>query len=159
MRAIELHAASTVQTHQWRTLPGLFVAYAKAVRLNVPLGEKGVWDGHCRAFIALHHWWSPSSPQLDDGHGGHLVRLDGWQYLFTKPFEVPHKQVVRHGPLVEVQHQRASTQCSGKLDQGISYLFRCAPRQPFAALQICQGRISEPFQATQKAFPMLGPDI
>src|SRR5262249_61909079 len=63
MRAIELHAASTVQTHQWLALPGLFVAYAKAVRLNVPLGEKGVWDSHCRAFITLHHWWSPSSPE------------------------------------------------------------------------------------------------
>src|SRR6266699_7137768 len=121
MGAIELHTAGTVQTHQWLALTGLFEAYVKAVCLTVPLGEKGAWDGHCRAFIALHHWWSPSSPQrptlpLSDRHNGHLVRLNGWQYLFAKPFQVPHKHVVRHGPLVEVQHQRASAQGGGQID-------------------------------------------
>src|SRR5262245_6155101 len=97
------------------------------------LGPTGRAKMPCADTVALTSAASRAQP-LDDGHGAHLVRLDGWQYLFTKPFEVPHKQVVRHGPLVEDQHQRASTQCGGQLDQGITDLFRRAPRQPFAAL-------------------------
>ena len=61
-------------------------------------------------------------------HGGHLMRLDGWQYLLTKAFHVPHKQLVRHGPLVEVQHQGASAQGIGELDQRIAHLLWSAPR-------------------------------
>ena len=26
-----------------------------------------------------------------EGNCGHLMRLDGWQYLLAKPFHVPHK--------------------------------------------------------------------
>src|SRR5262249_4043737 len=96
---------------------------------------------------------------LGDGHGRHGVRLDRRQHLLAKAFQVPHKHVVRHGPLIEVQHQRASAQGLGQLDQRITYLFRRAPRQPFAALQICQGRLAESLEAAQKPLPMLGPNI
>src|SRR5919199_6077715 len=32
----------------------------------------------------------------DDGHGRHLMRLDGWQDLFAKPLQVLQKHLVRH---------------------------------------------------------------
>jgi hypothetical protein len=61
MGAIELHTAGTVQAHQRLALTSLLVTNAKAVCLNVCLGEMDVWDSRRRAFIALHHCLSPSS--------------------------------------------------------------------------------------------------
>jgi hypothetical protein len=50
-----------MQAHQRLALAGLFVANAKAVRLNIPLFEEGAWGGDRRVFMDLHHWFSPSS--------------------------------------------------------------------------------------------------
>ena len=50
--------------------------------------------------VGQHH-------SLGDGHSCYAVRLDRRQHLFTEAFQVPHKLVMRHGPLIEVEHQRA----------------------------------------------------
>src|SRR5262249_27251810 len=59
---IEFHTTGTVQAHQRLALTSLSVANAKAIRLNIPLGEEGAWDGCHRGFVCLHHRVSPSSP-------------------------------------------------------------------------------------------------
>ena len=66
---IELHTAGTVQAHQRLALPSLSVTNAKAVRLNISLGEEGAWDGRCYGFVCLHHRLSPSSPCPDCRYG------------------------------------------------------------------------------------------
>ena len=51
------------------------------------------------------------------------MRLERWQHLFAKPFQILHKQLVWHRPLVEVQHKGTGAQGTGQLYQGIPHLF------------------------------------
>src|SRR5262245_46737530 len=96
---------------------------------------------------------------LGEGHGGHCVCLNRRQHLFAEAFQVPHKHLMWHGALIEVEHQRAGAQALGQLDQTIAYLLWRSPCQSFTALQVRQGGAAESLEAAQKTLPVFGPDI